>query len=386
MSNTDISYFAQTNFRNKRQVFGIRQADRLMHLYVIGKTGVGKTTLLETLIQQDIQHGRGCCYIDPHGDSVERIANRIPPERKDNLIYFNLPDNNLTLRYNPLKRVPQEKRSLVASSIMEVFEKLWSGNAWGVKLEHTLRYTLLALLDQPKATFEDIPKMLLEKDFRRGAIHHIKNPSVKTFWTKEFPNYTRWDILPVLNKVGGMLAHPVVRRVLIENDEEVSLRKAMDSNKIILVNLSKGLLGQDVAHLFGALFITAMGSAAFSRADIPEDTRVPFHLFADEFQNFTTKSLVNMLSELRKYRLSMTMAHQYMHQLNDEIRRAILGNVGTLISFRVGLDDAKVLVREMYPVFEEEDFVNLANYEMYLKLMIGGKPSKGFSAIMLNQD
>lgn len=380
MQNPDITYFARTNFRNQRNVFGIKQADRLMHMYIIGKTGTGKTTMLETMLIQDIQHGRGMCLIDPHGDLVERVYANIPEYRREEVVYFNLPDASLTLRYNPLKRVPVEKRSLVASGIMEVFEKLWGKNAWGVKLEHILRYTLLALLDQPVATLADVPHMLLDRDFRRSAISHIQNPSVKAFWTKEFKNYTRWDILPVLNKVGGLLAHPVIRRVLVENPNEVSLRRAMDEAKIVLVNLSKGLLGEDVAHLFGALFVSALGSAAFSRANILEHERRPFFLFVDEFQNFTTKSLVNMMSELRKYKLGLTMAHQYMYQLEEDIRRSILGNTGTIISFRTGLDDAKVLVREMYPVFTEEDFLNLPNYSIYLKLMIDGKPSRGFSA------
>lgn len=380
--NPDITYFGVTNFRNKRNPFGIWQHDRLQHMYVIGKTGTGKSTLLETMIQQDIEQGRGLCLIDPHGDLVERVYASLSVGQRANTIYFNLPDAELALRYNPLKRVRVEKRSLVASSIMEVFSKLWDSNAWGVKLEHILRNTILALLDQPSATFADIQAMLLDKEYRKDAIYHIKNPSVRLFWQKEFPQYQRYDLLPVLNKIGGMLSHPVIRRVLVENPTEVSLRKAMDEKKIILVNLAKGHLGEDVAHLFGSLIVTALGSAAMSRADTREDDRVPFVVYLDEFQNFTTASLVGMLSELRKFKIGFVLAHQYLYQLDDDIRRSVLGNVGTLISFRVGLEDARTLAKEMHPVFEDDDFVNLPNYNMYVKLLIDGKPSRAFSSII----
>jgi hypothetical protein len=238
-------------------------------------------------------------------------------------------------------------------------------------------------LDQPKATIADIPKLLLDSGFRKKAIEGIakENENLKQFWQREFPRYQRFDLLPVLNKVGGMLAHPIIRKVLIENPDEVFLRKAMDEKKIILVNLSKGHLGEDVAHMLGALLISSLGSAAFSRIDVPEQDRIPFMVYMDEFHNFTTLSLVNMFSELRKFKVGLILAHQYTHQLDDEIRRAILGNVGTLIAFRVGTEDALLLRREMYPVFDLEDFINLPNYEIYLKLMIDGTPSQPFSAI-----
>lgn len=378
--NHDITYFAKTNFRNQGKQFGIYQADRLMHMYIIGKTGTGKSTLLKTMVMQDIQAGRGICLLDPHGDLVERIKTSIPSEREPDILYFDIPNPALTLKYNPFKKVSLEKRSLVASSILEVLKKLWF-DAWGVKLEHILRHSILALLDQKEATVADIPRLLLEKDFRRAVVKNLQNESVKDFWEKEFPQYNRYDLLPVLNKVGGMLAHPVIRRVLIENKEEVFLRKAIDSGKIILVNLSKGHIGEDAAHILGALFISSLGSAAFSRADTLEEYRVPFMIYMDEFHNFTTLSLVSMFSELRKFKVGMTLAHQYMDQLDDEIRKAILGNVGTLISFRVGTEDAFILKREMHPTFELEDFINLPNYQIYLKLMIEGTPSKPFSAV-----
>lgn len=376
----DVTYFARINFRRDNRLFGIKQADRLMHTYMIGKTGTGKTTCIETQVMQDIHAGRGLCLLDPHGDLVEKVYKSIPETRRQDVIYFNIPDQDLNLRYNPLKLVTYEKRSLIAAGMLQIFEKLWGNKAWGVRLEHILRFTLLTLLDQPTSTLSDVSQILLSESFRNRAFEHIVNPDVRTFWTREFPHYMRYDILPVLNKIGGMLAHPVVKRVLIENTEEVSLRKAMDDKKIVLVNLSKGHLGEDVANILGGLLVTALGSAAFSRVDTLETKRVPFMIYADEFHNFTTLALVNMMSELRKFKVGMTVAHQYMHQLDDEIKWAILGNVGTIISFRVGTDDAYHMAREMYPKFDVEDFINMKNYDIYLKLMIDGKPSKPFSA------
>lgn len=379
-SENDITYFAQLRFRNDTRTFGIKQEDRFMHTYVIGKTGTGKSTLLKTMLMQDIHAGRGVCLLDPHGDLVESVYKDIPLECQKDIIYLNVPDVSLSLRYNPFKRVSYEKRSLVASSILDVFKKLWF-DAWGVKLEHILRHAILTLLDQPNANIADIPKVLLDKSFRKQAIAHIHNPSVKDFWEKEFSAFTKYDLLPALNKIGGMLAHPAIKRVLIENPDEISLRKAMDEKKIILVNLSKGHLGEDVAHILGALLISSISSAAFSRVDTEEDLRVPHMVYMDEFHNFTTLSLVNMFSELRKFKVGMTLAHQYLHQLDEEIRQAILGNAGTIISFRIGTEDAMYMSKEMFPEFGLEDFINLPNRHIYLKLMINGAPSRPFSAM-----
>ncbi len=380
--NPDITYFAKTNFRNQAKLFGMYQHDRFLHTYIIGKTGTGKSTLIKSIFLQDVLAGRGVCLLDPHGDLVTDIIAAIPEERNGDIIYFDLPNPLLTLKYNPFKKVSYERRSLVASGILDVFKKLWA-DAWGVKLEHILRNTILTLLDQPQATLEDIPKVLLDREVRREAIKHVQNESIRMFWEKEFPNYNRYDLLPVLNKVGGMLAHPVIKRVLIENTEEVFLRKAMDEGKIVLVNLAKGHLGEDIAHILGALFISSIGASAFSRVDTHEEFRRPFMLYMDEFHNFTTLSLVNMFSELRKFKVGLILAHQYFHQLDDEIRRAIIGNIGTIIAFRVGNEDAQVLVKEMYPTFTLEDFINLPNYSIYLKLMINGVPSKPFSAVSI---
>ncbi len=379
----DITYFAKTNFRNGNKVFGIRQVDRLMHLYIIGKTGTGKSTLLKTMILDDMQAGRGTCLLDPHGDLAQSVVALVPAHRQADLVYFDIPNPRLTLRYNPLKRVPAEKRSLVASGILEVFEKLWH-DAWGVKLEHILRYCLLTLLDQPSASIGDIPKLLLDSAFRRNAEQHVTNESAREFWRREFPEYNKYDLLPVLNKVGGMLAHPVIRRVLIENEEEVSLRRAMDERKIVIVNLSKGHLGEDASKILGALFVTSIGAAAMSRANVPEEDRVPFFLAIDEFHNYVSLSLVNMFSELRKFRVGLCAAHQYLNQLEPKIRHAVLGNAGSIISFRLGTEDSYVMAREMQPVFEVEDFICLPNHHVYLRLMIDGVPSRPFSATTIN--
>jgi len=377
--NPEIAYIGETTYRNQNKRFGIKQTDRLMHTYMIGKTGTGKSTLIETMIMQDIQAGRGCCLLDPHGDLVEKVVKAIPEHRKDDLIYFNIPDASLKLKYNPFRKVSYEKRSLVASGILDVFSKLWD-SAWGVKLEHILRHAILTLLDQPNATIADIVEILLNKDFRKEALVHVKSDSVKKFWEREFKEYHKYDLLPVLNKIGGMLVHPVIKRVLIDNPDEVSLRKAMDEKKIVLVNLSKGHVGADVSHILGALFITSIASASFSRVDTEVDKRVPFIVYVDEFHNFTTLSLIGMFSELRKFKVGMTMAHQYMAQLDPDIKSAVLGNIGTVISFRIGTEDAMIMAKEMYPEFDVEDFINLPNYKIYLKLMIDGKPSRPFSA------
>lgn len=380
----DITYFAKTNFRNEGKVFGIRQADRLMHMYIIGKTGTGKSTLLMTMFMQDIYSGRGGCLIDPHGDLAEALIKMIPESRKCDVVYFDIPDPELNLRYNPFKRVQYEKRSLVASGIIEVFKKLWHEN-WGNKLEHILRFAILTLLDQPAANVADIHKLLLDRNFRKNAMTHIQNESVKDFWQKEFINYNMYDLLPVLNKIGGMLAHPVIKRVLIENGEEVYLRRLMDEEKIIIVNLAKGQIGEDASHILGALFVSSINAAAFSRADIADESRKPFMLYLDEFHNFTTLSLVNMFSELRKFKVGLILAHQYIYQLDHEICKSILGNAGSIISFRIGVDDAQVISKEMASIFQIDDFINLPNYCIYLKLMVQGIPSKPFSAISLNQ-
>ncbi|MFV0571721.1 MAG: type IV secretory system conjugative DNA transfer family protein [Xanthomarina gelatinilytica] len=383
IKNREVSYFAKTNFREEGKFFGIYQKDRLLHTYILGKTGVGKTNLLTTLILQDIIHGRSVCVFDVHGDLIHTILEHLPLQRKHDLLLLDIPNPKLDYRYNPLKRVPYEKRSLVASGILDTFKKLWKG-AWGIKLEHILRYILLTLLDQERADFTDITRIIHDPSYRQRCVGRVVNADVRRFWEEEFDKYTKNDLIPILNKVGAFLVHPTIKRFLIENPKEISLRYAMDNHKIILVNLNKGSLGIDTSHIMGSLLLNAIMNASFSRIDTKEEERQPVAVFLDEFQNYTTQSIASMLSELRKFKVSLVMAHQYLHQLDADIRNAVLGNVGTIISFRTGHADAKYLEQVFSPEFTASDFTNLENYDIYLKLMINGRPSKGFSATCIH--
>ncbi len=383
--NPDILYFAKTNFRNAGKSFGLKQADRLLHVYVIGQTGVGKSSMLKTMMLQDLQCNRGFCLIEPHGDLVQSILNEIPNSEKERLIYFDATNPNISYGYNPLRKVSSDKRALVVSGILDILRKLWD-DAWGVKLEHILRYTLLALLDQPHAHFGNILDLLLDKGYRSYVLRNIESKTVKDFWVKEFPKYLPNDIMPIMNKVGAFLAYPTVRKILIENKETISLRKIMDNGQMLLVNVSKGYIGSDVSHILGALLITSITSAAFTRVDTQEEDRKPFFLYLDEFHNYTTLSLVNMLSELRKFKIGMTLAHQYTKQLDTDILNAVIGNVGSKIIFRVGYQDAAIWAKEMKPYFADTDFMQLPNRDIYLTLMIDGVPSKPFSANTINNN
>lgn len=377
-----ITFIARTNFRDDRRLFGIKQADRRAHLYLIGKTGSGKSTLLETLASQDIQAGRGLALLDAHGDLVARILASLPEARKGDLIYFNVPDFKHPLGFNPLESVLPEKRPLAASGLLEVFKKIWI-DSWGPRLEHILRNALLALLDQPQATLADVLRLLSDRDFRRDAMTRVANTQVRDFWLREYESYpARFRveaIAPIQNKVGAFLANPLLNRILTQTQSTFNLRQAMDGGKILLVNLAKGKIGEDSAGLLGALLVSRIGLAALSRADVSEESRRDFFVYLDEFQNFTTLSLANMLSELRKYRVSLILAHQYLSQLDLQVRDAILGNVGTIISFRLGLADAEILENEFRPEISALDLISLPNYQIYLKLMIEGKVSRGFS-------
>ncbi len=377
--NPNVSYFAKTNFRNDGKVFGIFQRDRMMHLYILGKTGTGKTNLLTTLILQDIIHGRGCAVFDVHGDLLQNILDCLPENRVKDVIHLDTADPHLSYLYNPLRKVSEEKKSLVVGGLLDAFQKLWKG-AWGVKLEHILRYIILTLISQPKADLGDIPKIIHDSEFRERCILVTQNKEVLRFWRDEFPKYTKNDLVPILNKVGAFLAHPSVRRFLIENPKDISLRHCMDNSKIVLINIAKGKIGRDASHLIGSILITSFANASFTRIDIEEGKRTPFHIFLDEFQNYTSPSISGILSELRKFGVSITLANQYLYQLDTDIRNAVLGNVGTLIAFRTGQQDAKYLVHEFYPIFQTSDFTNLENFDIYLKLMIAGKPSRPFSA------
>ena len=382
-TDNDISYFARTNHRNSNVPFGIKQADRLSHMYVIGKTGVGKSTLLQTLALQDFQAGRGFSLVDPHGDLVEPLAKGIATLDPERLVYLNAADPWQPYGYNPLRRVRDDKIPLAVSGLLETLKKLWP-DAWGVRMEHVLRNTLYALLERDDAKLPDILRLYSDDDFRETIVRDIRNQVVKRFWEGEFNEYPARlraeACAPIQNKLGALLSDPTLYRILVEPAIDLHFRSLMDEGKILLVNVSKGKLGEDSALLLGSLVVSTLGLAAFSRAELAPEERKPFFVYLDEFHHFTTLMLANMMSELRKYGVGLILAHQYLHQLDPDIRHAVLGNVGTLISFRVGPEDASMLSKEFQPKFEPLGMLNLPNYSIYLKLMIDGSPSKPFSA------
>ncbi|HZS04812.1 MAG TPA: type IV secretion system DNA-binding domain-containing protein [Blastocatellia bacterium] len=379
----EISFIGRTSFRNEHVSFGIRQADRRAPVYIIGRTGTGKSTLLEHLIRQDLVAGRGLMLLDPHGDLVERVLAHVPETRQTDLIYFNVSDYEHPLAFNPLEPVSPARRSLAASGLLEVFRKNWP-ESWGPRLEHVLRHALLALFEQKEATLVDVLRLLDDRGFRRRVAGETENVQVREFWLGEYERYPerfRVEVIaPVQNKVGAFLADPLLCRILVRPRSAFRLRRVMDEGKILLVNLAKGRIGGDTAALLGSLLLARAGLAALSRADVPEEERRDFHVYADEFQNFTTLSLATMLSESRKYRLNLTLAHQYLSQLDPQVRDALLGNAGTIISFRLGVADAELLAGEFAPVFTAADLVGLPNYSICVKLMIDGAVSPPFSA------
>jgi type IV secretory pathway TraG/TraD family ATPase VirD4 len=383
----NVSYFARTNFHDKHKLVGIKQPDRLSHIYIIGKTGVGKSTLLETLALQDLEAGRGFAFIDPHGDAVERVFGAVPAEEMDRLVYLNAPDGAQPYGYNPLRRVRDDKIPLAVSGFMETLKKLWP-DAWGVRMEHVLRNTLYALLETDDATLPDILRLYADERYRKELSGRIRNKTVRRFWRYEFEQYhfrQKADaVAPVQNKLGALLADPTLYRILVSPKKDIRVRSLMDEGGVLLVNLAKGRLGEDSSTLLGSLIVSTLGLAAFSRAENPAASRRPFFVYVDEFQTFTTLMLANMMSELRKYGVGLTFAHQHMHQLEPDIRHAVLGNAGTMMSFRVGPEDASILAKEFQPTFDVQDLLSLPNRHIYLKLMIDGTPSQAFSAESVN--
>jgi len=364
-------------------------------MYVIGKTGMGKTTLLMNMILNDIHHGEGVCFIDPHGDAVEKILDYMPQERINDVIYFNPADRDHPTPINLLETANPDKRHLVVSGIISVFKKIYS-EYWAHRQEHILRNTILALLDYPgDKTLLDVYRMLNDWRYRKEIVDKVKDPIVRSFWKHEFPRYLyqfKGEALsPIQNKLGAFLTTPLIRNIVGQPKNKVDFREVMDKQKILLVNLSKGRIGEDNASLLGSLIVTKMQLAALSRIDTPEDKRKDFYLFIDEFQSFlptTERSFSELLSESRKYRLCLILAHQYLGQLGEDfqreekMRKAIFGNVGTIIAFKVGPDDAEFLEKEFYLEFDKHDLINLNKYCIYLKMVINGKASKPFSAII----
>ncbi len=390
--NDKITFFAKTNFRNKESPFGIKTDDRRRHLYVIGKTGMGKTTMMENMVIQDIYNGHGVCFIDPHGDSITKIMNFIPNHRINDVIYFNPADMEHPVAFNILESVDPKYKHLVASGLMGVFTKIWA-NLWSARMEYILNNTILALLDSPGNTMLGIARMYIDKKYRKKIVDNVKDPMVRAFWIDEFANYNEKyrteAIAPIQNKVGQFLSSAIIRNIVGQPRSTVDLRSIMDNRKILLVDLSKGRVGEDNSALLGAMLITKLQLAALSRVDIArEEDRQDFYLYVDEFQNFVTDSFATILSEARKYHLNLTIGHQYIGQLvpergNTKVRDAVFGNVGTIVSFRVGAEDAEVLEKEYAPIFTATDVVNLPKYNIILKLMINGVASEPFSAVTL---
>lgn len=376
------SFFGVSNFHGSKKRIGIAQADRLSHMYIVGKTGVGKSTLLEILLRQDIVSGRGFALIDPHGDLAERVWKWAPHALRDRITYLNAPDPKQPFGYNPLRRVRTDRIPLAVAGILETFRKQWP-QAWGVRMEHVLRNALYALLERDDASLPDVLRLFSDKKFRRAVARKIENPVVKEFWTTEFENYPARlraeAVAPIQNKLGALLADPTLFRILVSPASEVRLRALMDEGRGLIANLSKGELGEDACTILGGLVVATLGLAALSRANIAPDQRRSFFIYADEFQNFTTLSFVNMLSELRKYGAGLILAHQHLAQLDPDLRNAVFGNVGSLVSFRLGAEDANYIARELSP-FKTSDFLHLPNRAVYLTIAIKAVPSDPFSA------
>jgi len=379
----ELSYFARTTHRNAGVPFGIKQADRKLHIYCVGQTGVGKSKLIEIFAIGDLKSGRGFALLDPHGDLAERIYALVPAAERSRVHYLNATDPAQPYGYNPLRRVRDDKIPLAVSGMLETLKKLWP-DAWGVRMEHVLRNSLYALFEQEDAHLPDILRLYSDEAFRKGVVKRLRNEPVRRFWLSEFEHYhyrQRADaVAPIQNKLGALLADPMLYRILVSPQIDLRFRAIMDRGEVLLVNLSKGELGEDSSRLLGGLIVSTLGLASFSRADMPVSDRRPFALFIDEFQSFATLMLVSMTAELRKSAVSLFLAHQHLHQLDPDIRHAVLGNAGTIISFRVGPEDATVLAREFQPKFSAEDLLSLPNQHIYLKLMIDGTPSRPFSA------
>ena len=381
--NDEINFFAETTFRNIRKKFGIKTDDRRRHVYVVGKTGMGKTEMLKNMAIQDIKNGKGLAFVDPHGEAAEELLDFVPDSRIKDVVYFNPADLNYPIAFNIMEEVEVEKRHLVAGGLMGVFKKIWP-DVWSARMEYILNNCILALLEYPGSTLLGVNRMLADPEYRKDVVEKVTDPVVKAFWVQEFARYTqRYETeatAAIQNKVGQFISAPLIRNIIGQTESSLDMREVMDKQKILILNLSKGRIGEDASRLLGALLITKIQLAAMSRVDMPEKERKDFFLYVDEFQNFATESFVNILSEARKYRLALILGHQYISQMEDVVRSAVFGNVGTMISFRVGAEDAEFLEKEFIPEFNASDLVNLTKYNIYLKLMIDGIAGRPFSA------
>ena len=384
----NISAFGLTNFRGINHQFGLTRRDRSRHVYIIGQTGAGKSGMLELLALSDVFYNQGYCIIDPHGDFAIDNLKFIPKSRISDVVYFNPADTAYPIAFNPLEISDPSRKPNICSEVIGVLKRMF-GDSWGPRLEHILRYTLLALLDRPSATLLDISRMLTDKDFRKETLDYCHDVTVLQFWKHEFGQWNEKQvnesIAPVLNKVGAFTANPIIRNIIGQPKSSFDIRKIMDEGKILVVNLSKGLIGEDNAGILGAFLVTKVQLAAMSRSDIPRvEDRRPFYLYVDEFQNFATDSFAVILSEARKYGLNLTVANQYVAQMTDSVRDAVFGNVGTTISFRVSADDAPILVKQFEPTFEASDLLQLNNRHFIISMIINGEKVPAFSATTLS--
>jgi hypothetical protein len=384
-SSPDVTFFAETNHRRVRNRFGIKQADRRFHMYIIGKTGVGKSTLLKTMAIDDIGNDRGLALFDPHGDLITELLKAVPKDRLADVVYLDTPKGNWT--FNPLSGVAAGQEALATAELIEVFKKIWTDD-WGPRLEHLLRNVLFTLFEVPGSSLADVHRLLTDQDYRKELANTLRNDEVREYWLREFnwysPAFRAVVTAPLQNKLGALLTDPLVHAIIAADRNSFDLNAVMDHGKILLVNLSRGQIGEGPAMMLGALLAARIGLAGLARADRPEVERRDFHLYLDEFQMFATRSLATMLAELRKYRVSLILANQYLDQLDPAVRDAVLGNVGTLICFRVSADDAAHISREMAPVFGSVDLIGLPNHHIYLRLMIDAQVSRPFSATTLN--
>lgn len=386
MNDEPLIIIGEREFWGQLQRFGISAADQRQHIYIIGKTGSGKTTLLKNLIIQHIELGHGVGLIDPHGDLAEKLLNHIPRSRTDHLVYFNPSDVEYPIAWNLLANVPPDDRHLVASGIVGAFKGIWA-DSWGPRMEYILYNALVALLDCQNVTLLGVNRMLTDDKYRAWVVRQVKDPFIRAFWEEEYasydPRFMREAIAPIQNKLGQFLLNPVIRNILGQVKNKVDIPFIMDHQRIFIANLSKGQLGEDKANLLGSLLVSQFQWAAMKRADRPEAERKDFYLFIDEFQNFSTDAFASILAEARKYRLCLTLSHQYIDQLVLPVRQAVFGNVGTLISFRIGSTDAEVMTKEFNEFFPASVLADLNRYEAVVKLLVHGTNQEPFQAKML---
>lgn len=380
----EVSFMGETNYRNDKYKFGIKRIDRRRHLYVVGKTGSGKSKLLELLLISDVQADHGCCLLDPHGDLAEELLKYVPKERIKDVVYVNPTDRDFPIGFNPLEPVDDyQMRQHLSTFFIAIFKKLLAFN-WNARMEHLMRYITLALLETPDSSVLGIQRILSDTPFRQRVIKQIQDPVVKSFWLNDFKasdqQFVNQAVIPILNKVGQFTSNPIVRNMIGQKRNMLDFEKFMNEGKIVIINISKGKLGDENAALLGSMFITKIQQAALARAKIPEEERRDFYFYVDEFQNFATDAFSSILSEARKYRLDLTIAHQYIAQLPEEVKATAFGNVGSIIVFAVGGDDGAYLAKEFAPVFTPDDLINLNNREMYVKMSVDGRLTTPFSA------